>query len=118
MPSSMTQSGVGGRARLPCYRSLFRCSAVAMAPSMRSTQMACQVRRCGGGYDHIGIYVGGGQFVHAPAWIYDSSWYGWVDNGGDYGEAHVPEGLTLTVEGDFAAECLAQYLTRPEGDGD
>ncbi|WP_392749402.1 hypothetical protein [Streptomyces sp. LN590] len=56
--------------------------------------------------------------MHAPAWIYDSSWYGWVDNGGDYGEAHVPEGLTLTVEGDFAAECLAQYLTRPEGDGD
>jgi hypothetical protein len=48
-----------------------------------------------------------------PAWMHDSAWYGFVDNGGDYGEIHVPEGIGLAAENAWVAEAFAEYLTGP-----
>jgi hypothetical protein len=51
--------------------------------------------------------------VTHPAWMHDSSWYGFIDDHRDYRECHVPEGIGLAAENAWVAEAFAEYLTSP-----
>ncbi|MFF4276220.1 hypothetical protein [Streptomyces sp. NPDC001536] len=51
--------------------------------------------------------------VTHPAWLHDSSWYGFIDDHRDYRECHVPEGIGLAAENAWVAEAFAEYLTSP-----
>ncbi|MFE1289725.1 hypothetical protein [Streptomyces sp. NPDC058751] len=63
--------------------------------------------------DFYRVLPGNRRSVTHPAWMHNSAWYGFVDNGGNYGELHVPEGIGLAKESAFVAEAFAEYLTGP-----
>ncbi|MFI8265360.1 hypothetical protein [Streptomyces sp. NPDC085665] len=49
-----------------------------------------------------------------PAWMHNSSWYGWIDDAGDYRELIIPEGLPLPEENARTAEAFAEWLSAPQ----
>ncbi|MFM9452374.1 hypothetical protein [Streptomyces europaeiscabiei] len=50
-----------------------------------------------------------------PAWMHDTSWYGWINHAGDRREIILPEGTGLAAESKRMAELFASWLAANTG---
>ncbi|MEW1677924.1 hypothetical protein AB0O47_32525 [Streptomyces noursei] len=59
---------------------------------------------------------GMGYSATHPRWMHNEAWYGFVNDGGSYGETDIPEGIGLDAENVWAVESLVEYITAPTRD--